>query len=90
MNDGPREISRDQWAVLKTLYSSPEQIDLFTAGLAESPVEGGLTGHTFNCIKARQFRDLKDGDRYFFTHKDQEGSFTKDQLREIRPRCVRT
>ena len=53
---------------------------------AETPVGGGLTGPTFNCIKALQFKKLMDGDRFFFTHKDQTGSFTPTQLEEIRKR----
>jgi len=33
-----------------------------------------------------QFKKLMDGDRFFFTHKDQTGSFTPAQLEEIRKR----
>ena len=73
----------------KTLYSSRHYIDLFVAGLAEEKVSGGLTGKTFNCIKARQFKALKDGDRFFFTHKNQAGSFTSKQLKEVRGRRLR-
>ena len=57
-----------------------------TLGQAETPVNGGLTGPTFNCIKALQFKKLMDGDRFFFTHKEQTGSFTPTQLKEIRKR----
>ena len=64
MSRRPSEIPSNQWEVLKTLYSSADQIDLFTGGLAETPVADGLTGHTFNCIKAKQFASLKDGDRF--------------------------
>merc|ERR1711910_291168 len=83
MSRRPREISSSNWKMIKTLYSSPDHIDLFVAGLAEEKVSGGLTGKTFNCIKARQFKALKDGDRFFFTHKNQAGSFTSKQLKEI-------
>jgi len=86
MATAPVEITKDQWAVLKTLFSSPDDIDLYVAGQAETPVGGGLTGPTFNCIKALQFKKLMDGDRFFFTHKDQTGSFTPTQLEEIRKR----
>jgi len=74
MTQRPSEIPRNQWEVLQTLYSSPNQIDLFTGGLAETPVTDGLTGPTFNCIKAKQFASLKDGDRFFFTHASEAGS----------------
>ena len=86
MEDRPEEISSAQWALLKDLYHSPQDIDLFVAGLAESRVPGGLTGRTFTCILARQFSALKTGDRFFFTHKDQRGSFNQEQLRQIRSR----
>ena len=85
-SDRPEEISSTQWTVLRDLYHSPEDIDLFVAGLAESRVPGGLTGRTFTCILARQFSALKTGDRFFFTHKDQAGSFNQEQLRQIRSR----
>ena len=32
MATAPGEITEDQWAVLKTLYSSPDDIDLYAAG----------------------------------------------------------
>ena len=63
MARGPEEIPSRQWEVLRSLYSAPNKIDLFTGGLAETPVGDGLTGPTFNCIKAKQFASLKDGDR---------------------------
>ena len=84
MKDKPKEISTKNWNALKDLYKSPDDIDLFTAGLAEMPVSDGLTGATFNCIKAKQFKSLKDGERFFFPHQDQAGSFTSDQLRQLR------
>ena len=89
ISDRPKEISSSNWDMIKTLYSSPDHIDLFVAGLAEEKVSGGLTGKTFNCIKARQFKALKDGDRFFFTHKNQAGSFTSTQLKEVRGRRLR-
>jgi hypothetical protein len=50
---------------------------LFTGGLAQGPHNGGLTGKVFNLMKANQFKRTKDGDRFFFTHKNENGSFTK-------------
>ena len=48
---------------------------MFVGGLAEKPYEGGLTGATFQGIKGKQFKDLKDGDRFFFTH---EGNMDRE------------
>ncbi len=43
-------------------------MDLFTAGLGESPLSGGVVGQTFACVIAHQFEMLQKGDRFFFTH----------------------
>ena len=61
--DRPDEISRDNWQKLKTVYQHPGDADLFTAGLAEHPFEGGVVGRTFNCIISKQFQAIKEGDR---------------------------
>merc|ERR1711879_121118 len=59
MSSRPQEISSSNWAMLQSLYSSPDDIDLFVAGLAEEKVSGGLTGNTFNCINARQLKEVR-------------------------------
>jgi len=93
-SDKPKAISQSNWDKLRTLYESPEHIDLFVGGLAENPEsagsgqEPGLTGPTFNKIKALQFKALKDGDRYFFTHKNQAGSFSRNGQETIMGRTL--
>ncbi|XP_040360169.1 chorion peroxidase-like [Ixodes scapularis] len=55
--------------VLRDLYEHPDDVDLWAAGLMEFPSEpGSLVGPTFASILARQFRSLKYGDRFFYTH----------------------
>jgi peroxidase len=82
----PITISQTNWDLLSTIYAHPHHIDLFVGGLAEDAVSGGLTGAVFNAIKAKQFKNLMDGDRFFFTHEDQIGSFTRDAQRHIMDR----
>lgn len=80
----PEEISEANWNRLMTIYDNPDQIELFTGGIAEFPFDGGVVGRTFNCLLSRQFKKLKFGDRFFFTHKNEAGSFTNEQLDNIR------
>ena len=65
-------------------YASPEDIDLWSAGVSEKPHPGSLIGPTFGCIMGRQFHDLKFGDRFFYENGGWPSSFTVEQLNEIR------
>lgn len=87
--EGPSSIPKDVWKKLQQVYESPEDIDLFTGGLVETPVEGGLTGPVFNCLKGMQYQFIREGDRFFFTHTDQAGSFTANQIEAIKTRTLR-
>lgn len=68
----------------KLVYPSVEDVDLFTAGLAEKSVSGGLVGPTFACIIGQQFSNLRRGDRFWYENPGQESSFTPGQLQQIR------
>ena len=50
----PEEISPHLWAKFSTLYDAPSDIDLFSAGLAETLLPGAHVGPTFACIIGRQ------------------------------------
>ena len=87
-NNRPKEIDKYKWAILQQIYDHPDDIDLFAGGIAEDNVPGAVTGPIFNCIKGKQFASLRFGDRFFFTHKEEAGEFTHDQLEQIRKRTL--
>ena len=65
----PAEIDSTNWAKLMTTYKNdPTQIDGFTGGFAETAPLDGKVGPLFACIIGTQFKRLRDGDRFFFTH----------------------
>jgi peroxidase len=59
-------------------------IDLYVGGLFERSIEGGVVGPTFACVLANQFKDLKDGDRFYFENGPSVTAFTMSQLKEIK------
>lgn len=77
-------MSQETVTRLQSLYENYEDIDLFTGGLAEKPVRGGLVGPTFGCIIAQQFSNLRRADRFWYENGNSEASFTPRQLQEIR------
>ena len=67
---------------LQFVYNSTDNhIDLFAAGLAETPTNGKLIGPTFQCIIGLQFKKLRDGDRFWF---ERSKVFSRYQRYEIR------
>ena len=53
-------------ARLATVYTDVDQIDLWAGTLAEEPVNGGHVGELAFTVIAKQFRSLRDGDRYWY------------------------
>ena len=52
---------------LKEAYGSPENhIDLFPAAISETNDGDKLLGRTFGCILRKTFKDLREGDRFYF------------------------
>ncbi|XP_037034218.1 peroxidase-like [Bradysia coprophila] len=71
-------------AKLKKYYKYVEDIDLYIAGPFERKLSDDLVGPTFGCIIATQFHNVKYGDRFFYEHGNQVGSFSIKQLNEIK------
>lgn len=46
------------------LYGTPHNIDVWVGAISESPLPGGRVGPLLSCLLAKQFRALRDGDRY--------------------------
>ncbi|KAG8170787.1 hypothetical protein JTE90_022406, partial [Oedothorax gibbosus] len=69
---------------LQDIYQSVHDIDLYSGGTSESMVPDGVVGPTFACIIGIQFYHLKFGDRYYFEHHGETGSFSLSQLETIK------
>ncbi len=86
----PGEFTPAVWRKFKRIYDKPGDIDLYPAGLAETPLPGAVVGRTFACLLAKQFHNIRFGDRFFFTHWGPPPApphpFDRDQMENIRRR----
>ena len=63
--------------MLKGLYEDVEDIDLYAGLFLESSeTRSQGIGQTYECLIADQFLRLRDGDRFYYEHSGQVGSFT--------------
>lgn len=70
--------------IVSSVYRDVDDIDLFTGGLLEKPVKGGIVGPTLGCIIAQQFRHLRFCDRFWYETPNKRFRFTTRQLKEIK------
>jgi peroxidase len=69
---------------LASIYNNVDDLDLWTAGIAEYPLSGALLGPVFSCIIGEQFAHLRRGDRFWYENSGWPSQFTIEQLNEIR------
>ncbi|KFP29424.1 Myeloperoxidase, partial [Colius striatus] len=58
------------------LYGTPKNIDIWIGALAEPFVSGGRVGPLMACLIGTQFRNIRDGDRFWWENR---GVFTAQQ-----------
>ncbi|KFV59874.1 Myeloperoxidase, partial [Tyto alba] len=58
------------------LYGTPKNIDIWIGALSEPFVNGGRVGPLMACLIGTQFRNIRDGDRFWWENK---GVFTPQQ-----------
>nr|XP_027196599.1 peroxidase-like [Dermatophagoides pteronyssinus] len=66
------------------LYAHPDDIDLWSGGVSEFPMPDALVGPTFGCIIARNFANIRKGDRFWYENPGMPSSFTPGQLAQIK------
>ncbi|KAM3609205.1 uncharacterized protein V6R79_011012 [Siganus canaliculatus] len=65
---------------LQLLYRTPHNIDVWVGAISEPALPGGRVGPLLSCLLARQFRALRDGDRFWW---ERDGVFTSTQRRHL-------
>lgn len=69
---------------LESVYANVNDIDLWSAGVAEFPLPGALVGPVFACLIGEQFANIRKGDRFWFENNGWPSSFSSKQLNAIR------
>ncbi|KAH7644887.1 heme peroxidase-like protein [Dermatophagoides farinae] len=83
-NDLVTFIPKKHVKKIRQFYKHWKDIDLFVGGVFERLISGAAFGPTFGCINGIQFYNFKYGDRFYFEHGYQSGSFNEEQLDHIR------
>ncbi|XP_067657153.1 peroxidasin homolog [Haliotis asinina] len=69
---------------LRDMYNNVDDIDLYSGGIAEAPVAGAAVGNTYICLIGKQFKKLRDGDRFWFESTDSVTGFTPAQITQLK------
>jgi len=78
--DMEKAISPPNVRKLKEVYKSINLVELYPALLLEKTLPGTRTGETLQCLLIKQFKALRDGDRFWYQN---PGEFSPGQLKEI-------
>ncbi|RVE71729.1 hypothetical protein OJAV_G00054890 [Oryzias javanicus] len=65
------------------LYGTPHNIDVWVGAISEPALPGGRVGPLLSCLLAKQFRALRDGDRFWWERKGVFSSSQRDHLRTV-------
>ncbi|NWX40862.1 PERM Myeloperoxidase, partial [Steatornis caripensis] len=65
------------------LYGTPKNIDVWIGALAEPFVNGGRVGPLMACLIGTQFRNIRDGDRFWWENGDVFTSQQRSSLAKI-------
>lgn len=80
-NDLAGSFTNDTLQKYARTYSSPDDIDLWSAGISERPMPGSMVGRVFACIMGETFKNLRYGDRFWYENGGWPGSFTPGNIR---------
>ena len=69
--------------LIKKMYASVYDIDLYICGITETALPGGFLGLTFSELIAKQFLRLRLADRFFYDDLSQSVSFTPSKLLHV-------
>ncbi|XP_048413025.1 myeloperoxidase-like isoform X2 [Stegostoma tigrinum] len=62
------------------LYGTANNIDVWVGAVAEPPVKGGKVGPLLACLIGQQFKNLRDGDRFWW---ENQGVFSGSQRQAL-------
>merc|ERR1712108_116147 len=74
------EIHPQNVKKLRAVYGQLELVELYPAMLLEKTIPGSRTGPVLQCLLVKQFKALRDGDRFWYQN---PGQFSPGQLSEI-------
>ncbi|XP_060597408.1 thyroid peroxidase-like [Ruditapes philippinarum] len=76
--------TEEQRLKIQNVYSHVDDIDLFAGAMTKTLLPDSSVGPTFACLLGKQFKKLREGDRYWHETQDPIIKFSKDQLTELR------